>query len=107
LGGGDNSSTGPFANGGFGGGGGGGWQGGGGGGGYSGGGGGDGIDYGGGGGGSYLDPSFTGTTLQAGANSGNGYVTITPAVPEPSSLILFGTALLGLAFVARKRIVRG
>ena len=84
LGGGDATIP-QYANGGFGGGGGGGWQGGGGGGGYSGGGGGDGITAAGGGGGSYIDPSFTGTVLTAGAYgtpdggaaSGlDGYVTI-------------------------------
>jgi hypothetical protein len=92
---------GQFANGGFGGGGGGGWQGGAGGGGYSGGGGGDGIDFAGGGGGSYISASFTDTTLLAGTNVGNGYVTIASAVvPEPATLSLFGLCLAGIGFAS-------
>lgn len=104
--------------GGFGSGGGGGTLSGGGGGGYSGGGGGGGYNGGnectigipltgqglyaggGGGGGSYVDPSFTGTSIVSGANSGNGSVSITS---EPSSFILLGTGLLGFAGAMRRR----
>jgi len=94
-----------FASGGFGGGGGGGYNGGGGGGGYSGGGGGY-ID-GGGGGGSYIDAAFTSPTLTAGSQTGNGEVTIslqTAAVPEPSSVALLTTILVGLVFTARRQL---
>ncbi len=94
-----------FADGGFGGGGGGGWQGGGGGGGCSGGGGGDGATAGGGGGGSCVDSSFSNVTWLAGANAGDGYVTITSAIPEPGTLIMFGSGLLGLAGIVRRKLM--
>jgi hypothetical protein len=85
-----------YTEGGFGGGGGGGFYGGGGG--YSGGGGGS-FWEGGGGGGSYLDPSFTDTTLAA-TNSLNGYVTVT-WVPEPSAFLLLATGLAALAWTRK------
>lgn len=103
-----NLSSGPTP-GGYGGGGGGGSDSGGGGGGYSGGGGGsrDLITGGGGGGGSYLDTSFSDTTLIAGGRAGNGDVKIAfiPApVPEPRAILLLGSILIGLAGTLKRRI---
>lgn len=104
LGGSDDPINGPFADGGFGGGGGGGYQGGGGGGGYSGGGGGDGSTYAGGGGGSYLALSVSPLVLNAGTNSGNGFVNISnSATPEPGTIGLFVMGLAGLALMRRKK----
>jgi hypothetical protein len=98
-----------WSSGGFGGGGGGGWQGGGGGGGYSGGGGGDGITAAGGGGGSYIDPSFTGTVLTAGAYgtpdggavSGlDGYVTIDSTLyVYTGGIVYFTVPTTGVYFI--------
>jgi len=101
-------------NGGFGGGGGGNGAGGGGGG-YSGGGGGGGGAA--GGGGSYVNAEFSNVVLTAGANGTpnhgkglNGSFTITEipdvpsAVPEPSSLLLLGTGIVGIAGAARRRL---
>jgi hypothetical protein len=95
-----------YADGGFGGGGGDGYNGAGGGGGYSGGGGGTDLSSGsGGGGGSYLDPSFTDTTLLGGVNAGDGYVTITEitTAPEPASLVLLATLIGAIVLGARNR----
>jgi hypothetical protein len=62
---------------------------------------------GGGGGGSYIDPSFFGgTTSIAISQTGDGFVTITPdfsAVPEPGSVLLLGSAALGLGFARRRK----
>jgi len=100
MGGCDDCTNGPFANGGFGGGGGGGWQGGGGGGGYSGGGGGDGVDYPGGAAGSYLDGSLSGVAFVSGGNQADGFVLISDraialGTPEPGSFGLAFAALIG------------
>jgi hypothetical protein len=86
--------------GGFGGGGGGGGSGGGGGGST---GGGGGSGFGGGGGGSFLSLAATDFTLVAGNQSGNGFVDVTPAVPEPGSIGLLGSALAGFGLMWRRR----
>ena len=62
----------------------------------------------GGAGGSYLDPAALNPVLLGGGNHGNGSIVITeenaPApVPEPSSIVLLATGLLGAAGVLRRR----
>jgi hypothetical protein len=59
-----------------------------------------------GGGGSYLDQSFSNTSLTGGANSRNGYVDIslveaTSPVPEPNSAILLMALVAGLGLARR------
>ena len=97
-----------YAPGGFGGGGG---YNGGGGGGFSGGGGGsvgqdEFLGGGGGGGGSYLAPAFTDSVLLSGVNHGNGFVTIDPVVPEPSTWAMMLAGFAGLGWLARLRARR-
>ena len=92
-----------MAAGGFGGGGSSGDYGGGGGGGYSGGGGAGADGGGGGGGGSLLSPLLTNSFETAGANSGNGYVSIdlaTPAVPEASTWAMMLAGFGGMGAMA-------
>ena len=59
---------------------------------------------GGGGGGSYLAPlAFTDPVLLSGVNHGNGFVTIDPVVPEPSTWAMTLAGFAGLGWLARLR----
>jgi hypothetical protein len=66
-----------------------------------GGGGGSGFDASGGGGGSF--DAGVDQILVADFQAGNGEVVITELVPEPASLALLGSSLIGLAVVWRRR----
>jgi hypothetical protein len=59
-----------------------------------------------GGGGSYLASLFTDPVLTAGANSGDGSISITsltPAVPEPSTWAMMATGFAGIGWLALRR----
>src|SRR5262249_35730221 len=49
------------------------------------------------------DSKVTGVTFQFGTTDGSGRVTGIPSVPEPSSIVLSGMGLIGLAFGFRIR----
>jgi PEP-CTERM motif len=52
-------------------------------------------------------PDFAGVTFTSyEADTGIAALIVTPSVPEPSTFVLFGTGLLGTAYLVRRRVTR-